>query len=172
MICLRSPNEPGAFMVIKHSGPWLEQYQFSPKRGNFATLLVTLSTCSEPKRYIYWKLKVYDDGIRLCICTYMVINIFNPECSSVRQGLKLLLPVLIVYFTNAIVSLHGRDSRKRLLQGSVSVGLCSRTGRDEGKRSGFQTPCDGNLMFIWFVSVLLDVQHDNMTWGEILHLEI
>ena len=54
----------------------------------------------------------------------------------------------------------------------ASVGLSSRTGRKEGKRSVFQTACNGNLMVIRYLSFLQDVQRGNVSWGEILHLEI
>lgn len=73
MICLRSPNEPGPVMVIKHSGPWLVQYQLSPARGNCSTF--SYSICSEPKEYIYCRLKVDGDGVGLHICTPTVINL-------------------------------------------------------------------------------------------------
>jgi len=45
----------------------------------------------------------------------------------------------------------------------ASVGLSSRTGRKEGKRSVFQTACDGNLMVIRYLSFLQDVRRGNVS---------
>lgn len=110
----------------------------------------------------------------------------NPECTSLRLGLKMLLLVpSCLHMEETLVRFGVEEMLLRVGSQSVpdacrwqgvgglawedlntetlSVRLSCRTSRDEAKWSGFQAPCDGDLTFIWFVSLLRDVQHGNMS---------